>query len=373
MRKLNHSVTALALSALTIGLAVPAARGQAPEYTSSVVRIHAPNSVVPKNAQPSVTYTTTVKTVRNTKHYAPYRPTPIHDLDLSARRKQINLLKGNAEQVDVALTPSDITTYGGCDLGSDKLVRDSAESSSARTANISRQAFRSWIEKNHPGALQKSIPKGAVLILKGKWDHAEHVLSECGIPFTLADASSLHKFLPAAQIVVVNCPGLVGLDSLASIRSFVERGGYLLTTDWALDGCLQPSFPHYAKWDGAYSENEVVNSVTVDRGNSLLTATPQQAPWKLDAKSQIVTLGSEHVDVLARSKRLSLEDPAGLGILALTFSCGKGKVLHLVGHFNNNTNLAFASALPDPAPQVVVSLRQQIALNFVLERLEERD
>ncbi len=95
-----------------------------------------------------------------------------------------------------------------------------------------------------------------------------------------------------------------------------------------------------------------------------------RAPWKLDDKSELAKIvNRKRVEVLVRSHVLSEHDPNKLGILALTFAYGKGRVLHLVGHFNNNTNLGPQAALPDPAPVIQISLRQALALNFVLEAL----
>ncbi|HEY9713849.1 MAG TPA: hypothetical protein V6C72_10290, partial [Chroococcales cyanobacterium] len=168
----------------------------------------------------------------------------------------------------------------------------------------------------------------------------------------------------------VNCPGNV-TDNLAKrIRTFVEHGGYLLTTDWALDGCLESACPGYAYWDGANSSSAIVDAVAVQPSNRLFEHAVHFAPWKLDDKSQLVKISqSKPIDVLVRSRLLSREDPSGLGILACTFPFGHGHVLHLVGHFDNNTNLAFQSALPDPAPHIKIGLRQALALNFLIESL----
>jgi len=68
---------------------------------------------------------------------------------------------------------------------------------------------------------------------------------------------------------------------------------------------------------------------------------------------------------LARSRQLMRQDPSQKGILALAFSFGKGKVLHLVGHFDNNSKSAFTNMLQDPSPNIVISLRQAIATNFI--------
>jgi hypothetical protein len=75
--------------------------------------------------------------------------------------------------------------------------------------------------------------------------------------------------------------------------------------------------------------------------------------------------------VLARSFQLAQSDPDHQGILAVEFSYGKGKVLHLVGHFDYNSSLGFLRyILPDAIPGRGIGLRQAIATNFLMQALE---
>ncbi len=76
------------------------------------------------------------------------------------------------------------------------------------------------------------------------------------------------------------------------------------------------------------------------------------------------------VKVLAVSRDLVSLDPDKQGILAVAFSFGKGKVLHMVGHFDNNSLPIFPNRLPDPAPVIGIGLRQALAANFVVAGLE---
>jgi hypothetical protein len=45
--------------------------------------------------------------------------------------------------------------------------------------------------------------------------------------------------------------------------------------------------------------------------------------------------------------------------------------MHLVGHFDNNSELAFNSAIPDAAPGLGFSLRQALAANFIAQALKQ--
>jgi hypothetical protein len=108
-----------------------------------------------------------------------------------------------------------------------------------------------------------------------------------------------------------------------------------------------------------------VDASIVDRSSQLAQGTVTPAFWKLEEKSQLVQVNNPNVEVIAASGHLLAEDPSQRGILAATFTFGKGRVLHLVGHFDNNFGLPFTSQLPDPSPRIVVALRQAIAMNFI--------
>jgi hypothetical protein len=178
--------------------------------------------------------------------------------------------------------------------------------------------------------------------------------------------------LDQAAVIVVDCPGDLDERSVPALRDYVRSGGCLISTDWALDNCVARVFPGYLVWKGAYSIPETVDAVPVLPGHPMLAAVNQVAPWRLADKCQIVELGGAGaVDVLVRSRGLMHDDPNKLGILAASFRYGKGKVLHLVGHFENNEGLSFAELLPDPDSSIKISMRQAIAINFIAEALEK--
>lgn len=242
-----------------------------------------------------------------------------------------------------------------------------------RTVAVQPKVFRSWLEKTHPelSAQLTKLGKEAVMEVRGKWDDAGHALRSFGIPYTRIGTDRITgASLKNSRILVVNCAGDVPSQSLSAIERFVYNGGYLLTTDWALDGCLQRAIPDYVEWNGGFTSARVVDATVVDPDPQLFAGAVRHAYWKLDKKSQ--TLRVRHADrvrVLVRSQQLRQEDASDAGILAVTFNHGRGKVLHLVGHFDNNADRAFNNALSDPAPKIGISLRQALAANFLAEAL----
>jgi hypothetical protein len=335
-------------------------------FVALMLAVVSPAALADDDSKPSVYYTTRIIKVPNQTKYPPYGgPAVHHTTSMLNIPGPSHPLAGAVESVDQQDPPNE-----GCSPAAELLLRNPFPLTAVKTKSISPQVFRQWIKKSDNNFTAKQLRKESVIVVKGKWDHAEHVLEACGIPFLLLDPNKFQDKLPDAQVLIVNCPGDVDEISLKAIRNFVKRGGYLLSTDWALASCLEPAFPHLACWVGDYSASEIVDAEVVEPDNELAHAVVGQAPWKLDDRSQIVKLiNYSKVDVLVRSQALSKEDGMKLGILALTFRYGQGRVLHLVGHFSNNTGLAFPSALPDPAPSMQIGLRQALSLNFIMEGL----
>ena len=235
---------------------------------------------------------------------------------------------------------------------------------------VNPSSYKSWLSATHPGVLE-SLDRESIIEVKGKWDDSGHVLRSFGIPHKRVSARELGDTnLDKVYVVVVNCAGDLPAEAILSLRRYVGMGGYLLTTDWALDGVLKKTFPGYVTWNGGYTSSGVVDAVVVDPDPRLFKNIPPTAFWKLDKKSQLVRVNRPKlVRVLARSRLLSRTDPSQFGILAFTLDFREGRVLHLVGHFDNNSDRAFNNALPDPAPGIDISMRQALAANFIVEAI----
>ncbi len=262
-------------------------------------------------------------------------------------------------------------SYRGLDKMSTRFLQQAPFLDLPQTIAVQPSTFKNWLEQYHTGALA-AFSRTTIIEIKGQWDDSGHILRSFGLPFTRIPPSKVGDTdLSGTKILVVNCGANLNADALKKVRKFVQDGGYLLTTDWALDSCLEKAFPGYVEWNSDYTENSVVDAVVVDDDPVLLVGMPRVAYWKLENRSQTVkVLRGREVQVLARSRTLMQRECSNLGILALTFSFGAGRVLHLVGHFDNNADRAFNNALPDPSPVIGISLRQAIAGNFVVAALK---
>lgn len=304
------------------------------------------------------------------------RPAPVQpdELELSPPAPTIKVTKGKSNVITGGISSStfraNTRSYRGLDKMSSQFMLNAPFLETPKTVPIQPSAFKLWLDKSHPGASSR-FTKETIVEIKGKWDDCGHILRNFVLPSTKVPPSQLAKTdLTRTKILLVNCGANFDAAGLQKIREFVEHGGYLLSTDWALDSCIAKAFPGYVQWNNGYTENSVVDAVVVDDDPILLAGVPRVAHWKLENRSQTVEVRNRDVQVLARSRFLQDNDASNLGILALTFPFGDGRILHLVGHFDNNADRAFNNALPDPAPIIGISLRQAIAANFIAASLD---
>jgi hypothetical protein len=241
--------------------------------------------------------------------------------------------------------------------------------------NVPGEAFRQWLQTTHPQfALQASkLSSTDIVDVTGHWDDAAKTLAKLGIPCTKIGMNEFRDYhMDRAKVLIINCAGFMNRDCQQRVRDFVTRGGYLLTTDWALDNVLQGAFPGYLAYNRKRNRDLAYVAEVRDPDPILFRNTVSSANWKCEMSCHLVTVQKpQAVRVLVRSRKLAGED--GEGVLAATFQFGRGYVLHLVGHFDNNQGMfRGGDALPDPAPVINIALRQAIATNFVVAGVEGR-
>jgi hypothetical protein len=147
------------------------------------------------------------------------------------------------------------------------------------------------------------------------------------------------------------------------LRGFVKDGGFLFTSDWGLT-LLEAAFPGKLSYRRSYGPASTALSTPPRQANHpLLAATLMDDPqgthttgdkfpnWELDGGSYLFEPG-EGVDVL-----LTGLDLPKFKSVAATFTQGKGRVLHILSHFAQQSDKFGDYAL------------QSMLLNFILERI----
>ena len=91
-----------------------------------------------------------------------------------------------------------------------------------------------------------------------------------GIPFAHIDPSALLRMeLSPESTIYVNCPSSFPREAALKLAKFVEEGGQLITTDWALKHVLEAAFPGTVKVAGSTGD-EVVAVEIVDKEDEVL-------------------------------------------------------------------------------------------------------
>jgi hypothetical protein len=189
----------------------------------------------------------------------------------------------------------------------------------------------------------RSLERSEVLAVEGSYDHVESVLDLIGLRHERVSVKRLTRTkLDERKVLLVNCSSEAPSEgSLERIRRFVKNGGYLLTTDWAIENVVRRAFPGYlepVKKGGrnVITPDEVVliSAVLKMKRHFLLagTAFSGGAKWWLEESSYpFKVLKPDEVEVLIESD--DLERRYGARAVAATFRYGKGRVFHMLGHF----------------------------------------
>lgn len=248
---------------------------------------------------------------------------------------------------------------------------------------VEPRVFKGFLEAIHPNFSQLKGKETAreITVVRGQWDNSTKPLQAFGLQYgSLKDKQISSATLAGVKVLLIDCAGTVPRESLQAIRDFVAHGGYLISTDWTLNNVLAKAFPGYIKWSGENTDGIITDALVLNSDPTLFKGvTARRYTWKLDRLSQQVrVVNPARVRVLARSSKLArldvqfriLGNPLLAGALACEFEFGRGKVLHLVGHFDNCANIFRANLLPDPSPDMGISLRQALVVNFIVEGLE---
>ena len=192
--------------------------------------------------------------------------------------------------------------------------------------------FEKWRER-----AVEVLKKSGVLVTIGAWDKVERVLEHLQIPFTLLRAQELKETgLNPSQVLLVNCEGTQDREGKERIQWFVNVGGYLLTTDWALIYTVTPCFPGYLeRFEGFTTGNDVVAVQEAaprhpwTRG--VFEGNPRRA-WWLEIQAFPVTVADpSRCQVLLESPEM--RQKYGTSPLGVEFRFGLGHVQHSSSHF----------------------------------------
>lgn len=179
------------------------------------------------------------------------------------------------------------------------------------------------------------LTKNDIVVINGTYDHISQVLTSLKIPYVEIDQSQLMvaKLRPD-QTIFVNCGSAFSAEMARKMASFVEAGGQLITTDWALTSVIELAFPNTIAYNQKATADEVVRIEVVDKRDSVMLGFLDEKAdpvWWLEGSSYpIKVLNPEKVKVLIRSKEL--KEKYGEEAVVVRFNHGKGTVYHMLSH-----------------------------------------
>ncbi len=203
---------------------------------------------------------------------------------------------------------------------------------------VAQELLKDRLKDTSPDTLREleQIHAADVIVLRGIHDHIEDVFTYAGTPFTAVNPEYLSKAqLRPDQIIFVNCPGKLPPSGFRQITTFVEEGGFLFTTDWALKHVLEKAFPGFVEYNHRPTHDEVVRIEVLETDDPFLSSVldEQDDPqWWLEGSSYpIRILDKERVKILITSK--DIEERYGEAPVFITFEYGQGKIYHMISHF----------------------------------------
>jgi hypothetical protein len=184
-------------------------------------------------------------------------------------------------------------------------------------------------------AALEAVEASDIVVVEGSYDHVERVLDALELPYQRVTPGHVEELsLRPEQLLVVNCPGTVPRPALEKIRRFVEAGGSLFTTDWALRHVVEPAFPGMLAFNERPTADDVVRIEVRDHDNPFLTGVMDgrdDPQWWLEGSSYPIRVLSSAVSVLITSREL--EEKYGEAAVAVTFPWGRGEVFHMISHY----------------------------------------
>jgi hypothetical protein len=245
------------------------------------------------------------------------------------------------------------------------------ESANERAADYVRGRLRRGAGGDD--ALLRTLTRGDLLVVSGTFDHIGKVLHALRLPYVIVPPSALAQpktpDLSRHKVIFWNCGESLGPEqqriATRRLRTFVKKGGYLFTTDWAISNVLAYAFPGYLGTSGPRAPlPEAIVEIRPAKGKEdhpLLEGvfnTRASGRWWLERSSfDVKVVRQRDVTVLIESPDLESRFRRSTTVAA-TFAHGRGRVLHVMGHYyQEGGNLAGTIAA------------HRLALNLVLMRL----
>mgnify|MGYP005841686447 CR=1 FL=1 len=200
--------------------------------------------------------------------------------------------------------------------------------------NLLREKMKK--ERKDDLTLVDETKESDIIVVRGQYDHIENVFQSLGVPHKVINPEQVGDIsLSSKQLLLIDCPGYLDSKGIEKVQGFVRDGGFLFTTDWSLLNVLQKAFPGFVEYNNKPTGDEVVKIEVLDAENPLVKGVVEDKDtpvWWLERSSYpIRILDNERVRVLIKSDEL--KEKYGESPIAVTFTVGGGRVIHMISHY----------------------------------------
>ena len=195
---------------------------------------------------------------------------------------------------------------------------------------------------------------GKILAVNGRYEKPKKVIEHmyASLKNVIREKDIMKEKLSQYDVVLIGCPGSdIPHAAYPKVKDFVMNGGWLITTDWAIQSIIENIFPGFIRWNRARTADAVVACQIINPNHPFLDGVLseiQQSKWQKQAikntkKSEfrwwletrsfpIQIINPEAVRVLIGS--WEIQNKWGESPVLVEFDYGKmgGRVIHMISH-----------------------------------------
>jgi len=202
------------------------------------------------------------------------------------------------------------------------------------------------------GRLRGALRRDSLVVVKGDYDSIEDVLSAHSLPHVVITKDELlTRSLRRDQVLFINCglkPNSAEYERYGEkIRGFVDSGGWVMTSDWAIDPYLSRAFPK-AKIQMRSDRNPRDETIRValakgEEENPLvqgILGLNEEVTWWLENSSDKFQLDKDSTAraLLVQTDALEKSGPPVIAFVVAGDHQNGGRAVHLLGHFHQKSS-----------------------------------
>ena len=251
-------------------------------------------------------------------------------------------------------------------------IKDGGAAVDKHNLKKSHSTAKKTVERGMGRGLRNIRNRGKqILVIRGNFDKMENVLDLYKVKYTIVDKDDFLRAprwrrLSKFAVICANCArkptSRADAKKLADkIERFVRNGGWFISSDWAIEPYLTLGWPEVVRVvPPKRRQTDTTISVEPATSTPLLRtvfAHKQRTRWWLEETSTFFKVTSK-ANVLIRSPEMLTR--FGAGAVVFEFKSGRGRALHLLGHFwQEDGNLAGLVAM------------HRLVLNFLQEKFPQ--